>query len=74
MFELWAAVGARGDGVSARPSLAIHSPGGRAEQSRGGRIKMMMICGWCEDDMFGADMMMGGVYEDYMRVTGHHSC
>ena len=26
MFELWAAVGARGDGVSARPSLAIHSP------------------------------------------------
>ena len=51
MFELWAAVGARGDGVSARPSLAIHSPGGRAEQSRAGRIKMMMMCGWCEDDM-----------------------
>ena len=25
MFELWAAVGARGDGVSARPSLAIHT-------------------------------------------------
>ena len=25
MFELWAAVGAR-TGVSARPSLAIHSP------------------------------------------------
>ena len=34
MFELWAAVGARGDGVSARPSLAIHSPGGRAKQGR----------------------------------------
>ena len=63
---MWAAVGARGggdEGVSARPSLAIHTMS-RGE-SRGGRIKtMMMICRSHE-----ADMRTPGVNEENMRLV-----
>ena len=48
---MWASVGAWGAGVSARPSLAIHSivPGGAKLVSKAGldgrtKMMMMMIC------------------------------
>ena len=43
---------------------SILRPGGRAKQSRGGRIKMMMICRSHEDDM-----RTPGVNEENMRLV-----